>query len=60
VTASEEREFSQLWTDGLTTATIAQRLSIPVGTVKSRAHTLAHAGKLTARPRGGPIPGSRR
>jgi hypothetical protein len=48
-----EPEFIQLWQQGLSQDAIAQQLGIPVGTVKSRAHTLAHAGKLTPRPRGG-------
>jgi hypothetical protein len=53
---ADEATFIALWTEGLTAAAIAQRLGIPVGTVKSRAHTLAHAGKLTPRPRGGAYP----
>jgi hypothetical protein len=53
MTPADEATFIALWTEGLTTAAIAQQLGIPVGTVKSRAHTLAHAGKLTPRPRGG-------
>jgi hypothetical protein len=56
MTPAEEQEFIALWTEGLPTAAIAQRLGIPVGTVKSRAHTLAHAGKLAPRPRGGAYP----
>jgi hypothetical protein len=56
MTPADEATFIALWTEGLTTAAIAQRLGIPLGTVKSRAHTLAHAGKLTPRPRGGASP----
>ena len=56
MTPTEEATFTALWAEGLTTAAIAQQLGIPVGTVKSRAHTLAHAGKLTPRPRGGVYP----
>ena len=43
---------------GLSQDAMAQQLGIPRGTVASRAHTLAHAGKLTPRPRVGS--GSRR
>jgi hypothetical protein len=56
MTLAEEQTFIALWTAGLETAVIAQRLGIPIGTVKSRAHALAHAGKLTPRPRGGAYP----
>jgi hypothetical protein len=53
MTSTDEATFIALWNQGLEIAAIAQRLGIPIGTVKSRAHTLAHAGKLTPRPRGG-------
>ena len=53
MTPADEATFIALWSQGLPTAAMAQQLGIPVGTVKSRAHTLAHAGKLTPRPRGG-------
>jgi hypothetical protein len=53
MTPADEATFIALWQQGLTHEAIAQRLGIPIGTVKSRAHTLAHAGKLTPRPRGG-------
>ena len=53
MTAAEEQEFIALWQQGLTHAAIAQQLGLPRGTVAFRAHTLAHAGKLTPRPWGG-------
>jgi DNA-directed RNA polymerase specialized sigma24 family protein len=56
MTPADEAEFIALWEQGLSQDTIAQQLGIPVGTVKSRAYTLAHAGKLTPRPRGGAYP----
>jgi hypothetical protein len=56
VTPADEATFIALWQQGLSQDAIAQRLGIPIGTVKSRAHTLAHAGKLTPRPRGGVYP----
>ena len=56
MTPAEEAAFIALWQQGLSQGAMAQRLGIPVGTVKSRAHTLAHAGKLTPRPRGGAYP----
>ena len=56
MTPADEATFIALWSQGLSQDAIAQRLGIPIGTVKSRAHTLAHAGKLTPRPRGGAYP----
>jgi hypothetical protein len=56
MTPADEATFITLWQQGLSQDAIAQRPGIPVGTVKSRAHTLAHAGKLTPRPRGGVYP----
>jgi hypothetical protein len=59
MTADEAAEFIALWAQGLSQDAIAQRLGIPIGTVKSRVHTLAHAGKLTPMPRGGAYPRQR-
>jgi hypothetical protein len=56
VTPTAEAEFIALWQQGLSHEAIAQQLGCPVGTVKSRAHTLAHQGKIQARPRGGAYP----
>ena len=56
MTPTDEATFIALWSQGLSQDAIARQLGIPVGTVKSRAHTLAHAGKLTPRPRGGVRP----
>ena len=52
MTPADEATFIALWTEGLTIATIAQRLGIPVGTVKSRAHHLQQQGLIQPRPRG--------
>jgi hypothetical protein len=51
-----EPEFIRLWERGATQAAIAEALGIPVGTVKSRAHTLQQQGKIQSRPRGGAYP----
>jgi hypothetical protein len=56
MTPADEATFCALWQQGLSQDAFAQRLGIPIGTVKSRAHTLAHTGKLTPRPRGGAYP----
>jgi hypothetical protein len=56
MTPADEATFIALWSQGLSQGAIAQQLGIPVGTVKSRAHTLAHQGKIQARPRGGASP----
>jgi hypothetical protein len=56
MTPAEEARFIALWTAGTETAAIAQALGIPLGTVKSRAHTLARQGKISPRPRGGAYP----
>jgi DNA-binding transcriptional MocR family regulator len=53
MTPAEEARFIALWNAGTETAAIAQQLGIPRGTVASRAHTLAHQGKIQPRPRGG-------
>jgi DNA-binding transcriptional MocR family regulator len=47
-----EADFIRLWQAGATQAQIAQALGIPVGTVKSRAHTLQQQGTIQARPPG--------
>jgi hypothetical protein len=52
MTPVDEAHFIALWSQGLSQDVIAQQLGIPVGTVKSRAHTLAHQGKIQPRPRG--------
>ena len=59
MTPADEATFCTLWSQGLSQDAMAQHLGIPIGTVKSRAHTLAHAGKLTPRPRGGAYPSQR-
>jgi hypothetical protein len=56
MTPTDEATFIALWSQGLSQDAIAQQLGCPVGTVKSRAHTLAHQGKIQARPRGGAYP----
>jgi hypothetical protein len=56
MTPADEATFIALWSQGLSQDAIAQQLGCPVGMVKSRAHTLAHQGKIQARPRGGAYP----
>jgi DNA-binding transcriptional MocR family regulator len=56
MTLSEEVTFIRLWREGAHTDVIAQALGCPLGTVKSRAHTLARQGKIQPRPRGGAYP----
>ena len=56
MTPADEATFITLWLQGLSQEAIAQHLGIPIGTVKSRAHTLAHQGKIQARPRGSAYP----
>jgi len=53
MTPADEATFIALWQQGLSQDAIAQQMGCPVGTVKSRAHMLAHQGKITPRPRGG-------
>lgn len=50
---TDEAHFITLWQQGLTIPVIAERLGIPEGTAKSRAHTLQQQGKIAPRPRGG-------
>jgi hypothetical protein len=59
MTPADEARFIALWQQGLSQDAIAQQLGIPIGTVKSRAHMLAHQGKIQARPRGGAYPSRR-
>jgi DNA-binding transcriptional MocR family regulator len=56
MTPAEEATFIQLWQQGLPMDAIAQQLSIPRGTVSSRAERLAAQGKIEPRPRGGAYP----
>jgi hypothetical protein len=51
-----EAEFIHLWQAGTPQAAIAQALGIPIGTVKSRSHTLQQQGTIQPRPRGGLVP----
>jgi DNA-directed RNA polymerase specialized sigma24 family protein len=46
MTRTEEAACIALWTQGLQTTEIAQRLGIPKGTVQSRAHRLQQLGKI--------------
>jgi len=46
-----EATFIALWNQGLETTEIAQRLSIPKGTVQSRAHRLQQRGLIQPRPK---------
>jgi hypothetical protein len=56
MTPADEATFITLWQQGASYTAIAQALGCPLGTVASRAHTLAHQGKLQARRRGGASP----
>src|SRR5262245_51147059 len=56
MTPAEEAGFITLWQAGVDMADIAQRLGIPLGTVKSRAYRLRQRGLIQARPRGGAYP----
>ena len=49
MTPADEATFIQLWQQGLTHAAMAQQLGCPVGTVKSRLHTLQRQGKIQPR-----------
>jgi DNA-directed RNA polymerase specialized sigma24 family protein len=46
MTRTEEAACIALWTQGLQTTEIAQRLGILKGTVQSRAHRLQQLGKI--------------
>jgi hypothetical protein len=54
-----EPEFIRLWEAGAPQAAIAAALGVPLGTVKTRAHTLQQQGTIQPRPRGGLVPGPR-
>ena len=56
MTSDEEAHFIALWQQEIEVATIAQRLGIPLGTVKLRAKALVSQGKIQPRPRGGAYP----
>jgi hypothetical protein len=58
MTPAEEARFIALWNAGTETAEIGRQLGIPVGTVSSRAATLARQGKIQRRPKGGNYPRS--
>jgi hypothetical protein len=53
MTPADEAQFIALWNQGLTCPEIAQRLTIPPGTARSRAYHLQQRGRITARPKGG-------
>jgi predicted ArsR family transcriptional regulator len=50
---TDEAQFIALWTEGLSTAAIAQRLDIAPGAARSRAYALQQRGLITAHPEGG-------
>ncbi len=49
MTPADETTFIQLWQQGLSHEAMARQLGCPVGTVKSRAYTLLHQGKIQPR-----------
>ena len=49
MTPTEEATFISLWQEGLTHEAMARQLGWPVGTVKSRLHTLLQQGKIQPR-----------
>jgi hypothetical protein len=49
MTPADEATFIQLWQQGLTHEAMAQQLAWPLGTVKSRLHTLIQQGKIQPR-----------
>jgi hypothetical protein len=49
MTDDEQSAFIELWQEGLTHEAMARQLGCPVGTVKSRLHTLQHQGKIQPR-----------
>jgi Sigma-70, region 4 len=53
MTPADEQVFIRLWQQGATQQELAQRLGVPVGTVRSRAYSLQQQGKISHRPRGG-------
>ena len=54
--AEQEATLIALWNAGTEIAAIATRLSIPKGTVQSRAHRLQQRGLIQPRPKGGAYP----
>jgi Winged helix-turn-helix DNA-binding len=59
MTPADEATFIALWQQGASQQELAARLGVPVGTIKSRASTLARQGKIKARPKGGAYPRQR-
>ena len=53
MTPADEATFIALWTQGLATAEMAERLGVPRGTIQSRAHRLQQRGLIQPRPKGG-------
>jgi DNA-directed RNA polymerase specialized sigma24 family protein len=51
MTHADEAAFIALWQQGVSQQELAQRLKVPIGTIKSRASTLTRQGKIQARPR---------
>jgi DNA-directed RNA polymerase specialized sigma24 family protein len=56
MTPTDEAHFITLWQQGLSHDTMVQALGIPVGTAKSRAHTLQQRGLTQPRSRAGTSP----
>jgi DNA-binding transcriptional MocR family regulator len=59
MTPADEATFITLWQQGASQQELAQRLGVPIETIKSRASALARQGKIQARPKGGAYPRQR-
>jgi hypothetical protein len=59
MTPADETTFITLWQQGASQQELAQRLGVPIETIKSRASALARQGKIQARPKGGAYPRQR-
>jgi transposase len=59
MTSADEALFITLWQQGASQQELAQRLGVPVGTIKSRASARVRQAKIQARPKRGAYPRQR-
>jgi DNA-directed RNA polymerase specialized sigma24 family protein len=59
MTSADEAPFITLWQQGASQQELAQRLGVPVGTIKSRASARVRQAKIQARPKRGAYPRQR-